>query len=150
MVKYEGIFFDKLTEEVIIKNEEMHLDYFNDNLHITFKYNPLENEIFDDIVGNFYEVELIGYGCNNENSGFEVRLPNELKKYYINFDEVNKEKLKTPHITTSLSKEAVAMNTKNLNFVPLKKPIRLKGRFGYWIKDNDREYLSFEKHLKNI
>ena len=148
MVKYEGIFFDESMEYLILTNEKIHLGDINDTLHITFKYKPLEYEIFDEIVGNFYEIELIGYGCDGENSGFEVSLADELKKYYINFDEVNKDKLKTPHITTSLSKEAVPMNTKNLKFVPLEQPIKVKGRFGYWINDNRREYLSFEKYKK--
>ncbi len=148
MVKYEGIFFDKFIEELILATERIHLGDINDILHMTFKYKPSEDEIFDEIVGNFYEIELIGYGCDGENSGFEVSLPNELKKYYINFDEENKDKLKTPHITTSLSKDAVPMNTKNLKFVSLKQSIKVKGRFGYWINDNGREYLSFEKYKK--
>lgn len=130
MVKYEGIFFDKSTEELILKNEKIHLENINDILHMTFKYKPLEDEIFDEIVGNFYEIELIGYGCDGENSGFQVSLPDELKKYYINFDEVNKDKLKTPHITTSLSKRAVPMNTKDLNFVPLDKSIKVDSDIG--------------------
>ena len=41
------------------------------------------------------------------------------------------------------------MNTKNLNFKPLEKPIKLVGKFGYWIKEEDNEYLSFEPYTKS-
>lgn len=43
-----------------------------------------------------------------------------------------------------------ASNTKNLNFKPLETPIKLTGRFGYWIKEENKEYLSFEPYLKSI
>lgn len=40
--------------------------------------------------------------------------------------------------------DAKSLNTKNLNFKTLEKPIKLIGKFGYWIKDNNNEYLSYE------
>ena len=55
------------------------------------------------------------------------------------------EKLKVPHITISLAKGARAIDTKNLCFKKLKKPIKIKGRFGFWIKKDDFEFLSFEE-----
>lgn len=76
-------------------------------------------------------------------------LPDELKPYYINYDEQNPNVLKTPHITASLAKGAIPMNTKNLKFRPLEKPIKLTGKFGYWIKDEKEEYLSFNPYYKN-
>lgn len=70
-------------------------------------------------------------------------------QYYINYDEHNI--LKTPHITASLAEDAKAANTKDLIFTPLENPIKITGRFGYWIKDENTEYLSYEPYLnKNL
>ena len=52
--------------------------------------------------------------------------------------------LKIPHITVSISKNAKAVNTKNLKFVPLEKPVKVIGTFGYWVKADAQEFLSFE------
>ena len=79
--------------------------------------------------------------------GFEILLPEELKKYYINFDEDNPCVLKIPHITASLKQGAKASNTKNLKFNKLEKPVKINGRFGFWIKENDREYLSYKPYI---
>ncbi len=57
--------------------------------------------------------------------------------------------LKVPHITSSLSEGAKASNTKNLDFKPLEKPIRIVGKFGYWIKDENDEHVSYEPISKN-
>ena len=35
----------------------------------------------------------------------------------------------------------------NLTFVKLKEPIPITGKFGYWVKDNGKEYVLFEKIL---
>ena len=144
MVSYEGIFFEKEMIDLIQSVETNKLDKINDEIHCTFKYHPSDNEIFNDIVGKYFEIYLIGYGNDGHNSGFEISIPNELQKYYINYDEQNLNNLKTPHITTSLSNEASAANTKNLNFIPLDKPIKIIGKFGYWIKADNKENLSFE------
>ncbi len=121
----------------------------NDEIHCTFKYHPNEEEVFNDIVGKNFEVFLIGYGNDGMNSGFQILLPDELIPYYINYDEQNPDVLKVPHITSSLSEGAKASNTKNLDFKPLEKPIRIVGKFGYWIKDENNEYVSYEPISKN-
>ena len=96
---------------------------------------------------NFAEaIERAKLACKN--SGFEIELTEELKPYYINYDEINTTILKKPHITASLSNEAEAVNTKNLNFIKLPQKYKVKGRFGYWIEDDDKEYLSFKKYTK--
>ena len=79
---------------------------------------------------------------------FASKFPDELKDYYINYNEQNPTVLKTPHITASLAEGAKATNTKNLNFKPLEKPVKLVGRFGYWIKGKSEEHLSYEPYLK--
>ncbi len=149
MLKYEGIFFDENAVDVIHSLETKKLDKINDEIHCTFKYHPNDNEIFNDIVGKEFEVYLVGYANDGKNSGFEISFSSDLKSYYINYDEENPEMLKIPHITASLAKEAKAKDTKNLNFKPLKNPVKIIGKFGYWIKDiGGEEYLSYEPYNK--
>ncbi len=144
MLSYEGIFFETDAVELIHSLETEKLAKVNDEIHCTFKYHPNEEEVFNEIVGKSFEVFLVGYGNDGMNSGFQISLPDELMPYYINYDEQNPNVLKVPHITTSLSEEAKASNTKNLDFKPLEKPIRIVGKFGYWIKDKNGEYVSYE------
>lgn len=144
MLSYEGIFFDVDMTELIHSLEERKLAKINDELHCTFKYHPTSDKVFNDIVGQTFEVLLTGYGNDGQNSGFKIQLPDELIPYYINYDEQNPNMLKPPHITVSLSEGAKASNTKNLKFKPLEKPIKITGKFGYWIKEENNEYLSFE------
>ena len=146
MVSYEGIFFEADVQDFICSLEKKALSKVNDEIHCTFKYHPTRDEIFNELVGKCFEVYLIGYGNDGKNSGFEIALPNNLKKYYINFDEQNRDILKKPHITTSLKEGAKATDTKNLDFKPLKNPIKLIGRFGFWIKNENSEYVSYEPY----
>ena len=149
MLSYEGIFFEANVVELIHSVETEKLSKVNDEIHCTFKYHPNEEEVFDELVGKSFEVFLIGYGNDGMNSGFQISLPVELMPYYINYDEQNPDVLKVPHITASLSEGAKASNTKNLDFKPLKKPIRIEGKFGYWIKDENGEYVSYEPISKS-
>lgn len=148
MLSYEGIFFEADMVDLIHSLETKKLARVNDEIHCTFKYHPTNDEIFNDIVGRTFEVYLIGYGNDGQNSGFEILFPNELKDYYINYDEQNPTVLRTPHITASLAEGANATNTKNLNFKPLEKPVKLVGRFGYWIKDGNEEHISYKPYFK--
>ena len=149
MLSYEGIFFEKDAVNLIHSLEANKLARVNDEIHCTFKYHPNNNEIFNEIVGKYFEVYLIGYANDSKNSGFEILLPEELRDYYINFDEEKTNILKVPHITASLAEGAIAAHTKNLKFEPLEKPVKLIGRFGYWIKEDDKEYLSYEPYYKS-
>ena len=75
MLKYEGLFFEDDMFNLIKSLEENKLDVINDIndiLHCTFKYHPNSNEIFNDIVGKSFDIYLIGYGSNNQNSDFEI------------------------------------------------------------------------------
>lgn len=144
MVIYEGLFFDEEEASIINSLDEGHLPIIINEVHCTFKFKPQKDEIFDEIVGNLYEITLIGYGCDGQNSGFEIKLPSELEKFYINY-ESDSSILRVPHITSSLNYGALPKNTKDLNFKPLEKEIKIKGRFGYWVKDGDRGHISFEK-----
>lgn len=149
MLSYEGIFFEGDTVDFLHSLEKKRLSIVNDKLHCTFKYHPLENEIFDELVGKEIEVLIVGYGCDGNNSGFELKLPDDVMKYYINYDEQEPSKLKRPHITASLAEGAAAFKTKDLIFAPLTHPYIIKGRFGYWIKEKNNEYLSYDKYNVN-
>ena len=146
MLSYEGIFFDEESINIIHSLESSKLEKVNDEIHCTFKYHPSDDEIFNELVGKTFEVFLIGYGNNGENSGFCIALPDDLKPYYINFNE---EELIIPHITASLNQNAKASNTKKLTFKPFETPVKIKGKFGFWIKKENEEYLSFEPYNKN-
>jgi hypothetical protein len=148
MVRYSGLFFNKFYTGVIEDAQEIKLPFTNDELHCTFKYIPSDDELCDELVGKEYVITLVGYACDGKNSGFEVKLPDELQKYYINYDEENPEVLKVPHITVSLAKGARANDTKNLDFRPLDTPIKVKCRFGYHIRDYKGERVSFERQRK--
>ena len=147
MLKYEAIFLDEESINLIHKLETNKLDRVNDEIHLTIKYKPDSNEIFNELIGQEFELYLIGYGNDGINAGFEVELPNNLKPYYINYDEEDNTKIKIPHITSSLAIDAKAMNTKNLTFTKLPTRYTVKGKFGFWIEDEDgTEYLSFNKY----
>lgn len=49
----------------------------------------------------------------------------------------------------SLAEEAKVLNIKNLSFKPLENPVKLVGRFCYWIKGENEEYLSYEPYSKD-
>ena len=150
MIKYVGLFFNEREANLIKSLEVNDLGYYNDLLHCTFKYRPDDIEFFDEIIGKIFEVYLIGYGNDGKNSGFEISLPDELLKYYINYDEDNSSVLKDPHIIVSLAKNAKAADTKNLKFIPLKKTIKVTSTFGYWLKNEEQEFVSFEPFNKQI
>ena len=138
MVRYEGLFLDEESVAKVKELEPFHLGFQNDEIHITFKYKPTAEETFDEIVGKVFELTVIGYGIDGNNSGFQVELPEELLPYYINYDENGN--LKTPHITVSLAPGAKAKDTAFLKFHPIT-PFTIKARFGYWTKKGQ---LSFE------
>ena len=147
MVHYEGLFFDENEINKMYQAETHHLPFKHDEIHCTFAYKPKPEDIFDDIVGEYIDIYLIGYGYNNDNSGFEIEIPDEYREYYKNFKDGVFVK---PHITLSVSKKAVPHKTRKLNFVPLKEKIKIRARFGYWIKEGTDEYLSFDEQKKTI
>ena len=143
MVKYVGIFIDANDVGKIIENEKVCLAKRPKNFHCTMQYMPQDLKSFNDIMGKKVVIALTGHGNDGENSGYSVQLPDDIKKYFLNADEQGN--LKVPHITTSLSDEGNAVNTANLNFEDLEKPIFVRGRFGAFVKEGDLEYISFER-----
>ena len=143
MIHYEGIFLDEKSIKIVRSLEKTVLDEINDEIHLTLKYKPVGDEVFNELLNKEFDLYLTGYGNDRENSGFEVMLPDELKPYYINYDEDNPKVLKIPHITSSIKTGAISSNTKKLKFRKLDKPVKVHGRFGFWIKEIDKEYAVF-------
>lgn len=143
MVEYFGIFINEDNYEIILKNEKVHLEKVPKNFHCTFCFKPYNLDFFNKIIGTEVEIRLVGYACNGENSGFEVKLDKNYANFFKNYDE--NRKLKTPHITTSLSIEGKAKNTKDLKFEKLDREIVLKGRFGYFVKEKNNSCVIFDK-----
>lgn len=79
MIKYAGLFFDKENTEIIFSKECSPLSKTRDFLHCTFKYHPQSDEIFNDIVGKYFDIYLIGYGNDGKNSAFLVDIKGNLK-----------------------------------------------------------------------
>lgn len=86
------------------------------------------------MVEEYFDVYLIGYGNDNKNSVFVVMLPERLNEYYINYDEKRPFKIKDSSYTVSISDSGKPK---------IDKPIKLRGRLGYFIKDDDRGYIFF-------
>lgn len=148
MISYEGLFFEGESLELIHSLDINKLEKANDEIHCTFRYHPSKNEIFNELVGKTFEVTLTSYGSDSNNSGFLVSLPDELKPYYINY-ESDQKTLRIPHITASISVGAEPSETRNLDFKPLPITHKIKGRFGFYIKDNRGKYISYDKYEFN-
>lgn len=99
MLSYEGLFFDEETVKLIHSLEEDTLDVVNDEIHCTFKYHPANDEIFNEIVGKYFDVYLVGYANGGKNSGFKIEIFKKLEKYYIHHEPIDQTKLITHHIT---------------------------------------------------
>lgn len=147
MILYEGIFFDEETIELIHSLDNNKLERVYGDLHCTFKFMPKADEIFNDIVGKPFELLIVGYGNDGKNSGFQVALPDELLRYYKNIDKKTK-KIVVPHITVSLSENGKAVDTGKLEFKRLSKPIKITGKFGFYLKEKDKEEISFKPYIQ--
>lgn len=145
MVNYVGLFFEGEDLDKILLSDKRKLDRINDVIHCTFEYKPKEFSKYNDIIGKEFVITLVGYANDNINSGFVVLLDDEVKKYYRNVDPETG--FVIPHITSTLSNDADASDTSNLNFELLDMPVIVKGKFGYYIKDdNGKAYVSYEKY----
>ena len=149
MVAYEGIFFDEDEINKIKSYELRFLGKIHNKMHCTFVYKPQNEDLFDELLNKEISINLISYGYDNNNSGFEVLIPEYYMKYYKHYDR-NGDIVK-PHITSSISNKGKSKNTRYLKFTPLKEQVKITGRFGYWIiDDNGKEYLSFKPQKKTF
>ncbi len=118
MLKYEGLFFDKATINKLLSYDFNKLEIINKDLHVTMRRFPKKEN--KELFGKKYQIKVIGYGTDNQNSGLLIELPHNLLPYYENLDK-NGSIIK-PHITTSMSLGASQKNTKNLDFKLLDNP----------------------------
>ena len=110
---FEGLFLDKESEE-LLADETATLGGFLEKRvedpHITFEYGDEITQYPKEHSGE-YEVTVIGFGSNKNNTGFLVDIPKELEALYSG--AVKK------HITMSLSGMGKAVDTKDLDFHPI-------------------------------
>ncbi len=81
MVSYEGIFFEADMVDLIHSLEGEKLPVVNDEIHCTFKYHPANEEIFNELVGRRFEVYLVGYGSDGQNSGLKYCCQKSYKSF---------------------------------------------------------------------
>lgn len=129
---YQGIFFSKEVQKKLVKLQKRGLDSIIKDMHITFKYGELE-KFPDELMNKEIMVKIIGYASDGKNSGFQVELPEELKKYYKNVNGA--------HITVSLGEvdgiKGKAVDTGVMEFEPID-PVEISGQLGYFVYKKDR------------
>lgn len=143
MINFEGLFFTKESYAFLKSLEKQKLPISSDIYHCTFKLFPDKNEVFSNLIGKEFEVEIIGYASDEMNSGFLINIPDELKEYYLNYDE--NMKLITPHITTSINYGAKNRNTQNLKFEKFNKSYKVKGIFGMNVRKNNKNVIIIDQ-----
>ena len=122
-INYIGCFLDKsVVGEYAEQQNSERLHRVIEHPHVTFEYKPkvIPYELFGLIV----TVRVIGYGCDGENEAFKVEFEN-LSKELVPLAQL----IEIPHITISVSENGEAVNSRNLNFIPIQ-PVYLQGVFG--------------------
>lgn len=132
MIVYHGLFMDEKSVKLLRQHEEKPLQRSVKNTHITFEYLPIGLPP-EALLGNTFSVKVVGYGSDQNNSGFCVELSNQLLHSY--------EGAPVPHITTSLSLKGKAVRTAFLPFHPIE-PFFVSGRYGFFNdKDGEIHYI---------
>ena len=125
---YQGIFLDQDTMDRLVELQERGLDYVIKDMHITFNFGELE-QFPEELMSDPIKFSLIGYASDGKNSGFQVKLPDEIMQYYKNENP--------PHITVSLGEvdgvRGKAVDTGTMTFEPLEEPIEMEGNLGYYV-----------------
>ena len=126
---YQGIFFDEATSKRIISIQPSPLAEPVSDMHVTFRFGELEMYP-KELMNKNIELKVVGYGCNGKNSGFEVELPEDIEaKYYKGNRPI--------HVTVSIGtvngERGKPVDTAKLKFLPLRRPITIKGKFGYFV-----------------
>lgn len=132
---YQGIFLSEETKEKLVKLQKKGLKDIVKDMHITFKFGKTE-KYPPELMGKEFKMKVVGYASDGKNSGFQIELPDELKKYYKNPN--------CPHITVSLGEvngvKGKAVDTGTMKFEPIdeKEQIEIPGQIGYFIYGKGR------------
>lgn len=122
MIVYVGIFLNPASIKLLME-KAFRLEREVQNMHCTFSFRPDAETVsaFEKIEGEPAKLVVIGKGYNNENSGFLVELPEEIKALYKN--------TAVPHITVYVGENGKPVNTGKLNFKPCEQ-FEVEGVFG--------------------
>ena len=122
-IQYIGCFFDyELIQKLAKAQRESRLFRTITSPHVTIWYHP--KTVPYDMLCSSITVECIGYGCDSENEAFEVNF-----KDYPEALHTLLEKVETPHITLSVSKNGKPVNSNKLVFQSIT-PFTIQGVFG--------------------
>ena len=109
MIVYEGFFINEELPHTLEKDIK--------DKHITTIFRPKTTN--DDLYGITAVFEVIGYGINDDNEGYLVKMMS------VNADEEKAKRLwdiynqiEVPHITLSVSQTGKPINTRYLSFEP--------------------------------
>ena len=122
---YTGVFFNyyELFNKFNCNIRDERLERKIMKPHVTFTYMP--ESVREDLFGMPTKFRVIGYACNGINQGLQVEATTMhagLKDEYA--------KVKTPHITISVSTNGKPVDTGKLKFVPIENPFYIIGRYG--------------------
>ncbi len=125
---FQGIFLEDEIEQQLIALQKKGLERNIENMHIPFKFGDIE-KYPEELIGRKFIIKVTGYASDGKNSGFSVKLPEELKPFYKSSS--------IPHITVSIGEvdevKGNLVNTAKLDFKPLAQPIEIQGKLGYFI-----------------
>lgn len=122
--------------------------------HVTVAYRPGVEKVFLDSLSSEAIIRVVGYGNNGENEGLLVEVSAEdpvIQKTLSDRVAPDRDgKLKTVpmHITLSIADGAEAVNTKYLDFTPIKDPINLTGT--YKLFGNDGTLIPDKNTIKKM
>lgn len=122
-VIYTGAFID--SKELERKLEEHGIERTKlwrqiRDTHVTFRFRPAD--VDESLFGLPVDIRVIGYGVNPQNEGLlvEVTCANETVQKLCDQVEV-------PHITLSVSEDGKPVNTRYVDFAPVKRPFTIRG-----------------------
>lgn len=142
-VHYLALFVDKECLERVTDHLDRSSGKANKKVieapHVTLMYRPLEREVPRELFGKDFTLVIDGYGYNEENEAFRVRLQPDVGAADFDLeacDAVQKMldgRDVQPHITLSVADGGKAVNSKNLRFDPIE-PISIGCVFGAHLK----------------
>ncbi len=99
------------------------------NQHVTFQFRPTGEELFPEgMLGLRAKLTIIAEGCDDRNHGYQVEIPETLRRFYRN--------PATPHVTVSLGPNGRPKDTGALAFTPVQ-PFTVEAVLGYFMGGDD-------------